>query len=349
MQNIKDYLRQKFPAERRAKQITRIMFGLVFFMLLIFLVLWSYTRLSPRTTPYQVYFVGKTNNLSIEFWRTIDEGLGAAAKEFNVNLTQLNASDEGRVDENLAQFEKAVEAKPDAIILSASDYEVLAEPVAEAVRNGQKIIMLDSDVKRVKSAEPLSLIATNNRVAGQTIAEYIAQDLKEDAKIVIIVQQLGVATADQRRQGVLDILEEKGFTDIVTIDAHGSKEIAKTELLKAIEQSQIDVVIAVNEYTTEAAALALKEAGQDGLIPLAGIDSSRLLVPFIEDGTIKASVVQQPYNIAYLSVKAAVDALDGRSIPAQIDVESKLITKEDLYLPENQKLLFPFQNTKASD
>ncbi len=335
---------QSSTPEKRAKQITGFMFGTLIFTLFIFLGLLIYSRSSPGTAPHQIYYVGKTSNMSIEFWRTIDEGLNDAAKEFNVNLTKLNASDEGRVDENLALFQEAVAAKPEAIILSASDYAVLSEPVAAAVRSGQKIIMLDSDVKRIEGAEPLSLIATNNRAAGQALAAHFSNDLDRDAKIVIIVQQDGVATADQRRQGILDVLQEKSFTDITTIDARGSKEIARTELLNLLEKSEVEMVVAVNEYTTEAAALALKEVDQDGRIPLVGIDFSRLLVPFIEDGTIKATVVQQPYNIAYLSVKAAIDSLEGKNIPAQIDVESKLITKELLFLPENQKLLFPFQN-----
>ncbi len=345
MKLFKDSENRTASPDRRAQQITRFMLIVLLLVVLVALVRWGLSRSAAQSEAHNVYFVGKTQDMSIEFWRTLDEGLNDAAKEFNVNVTFLKATDESHIDENRIFFEEAVAAKPELIILSASDAVALADSVATAVKNGQKVIMLDSDVERTEGAEPLSLIATNNRVAGQNIAAFLVEDLQPDAHIVIIVQQVGMATADQRRQGALDVLEEKGFSHITTIDAHSSKETAKTALLDLLAETKVDAVIAVNEYTTEAAAFALKEASMDGKIPLVGIDSSRALVPFIEDGTIKASVVQQPYNIGYLSLKAAVEVLDGKQISSQIDVDSKLITKDVLYLPENQKLLFPFQIT----
>jgi ribose transport system substrate-binding protein len=46
--------------------------------------------------------------------------------------------------------------------------------------------------------------------------------------------------------------------------------------------------------------------------------------------------------MGYLAVRAALDAAQGRSLPPFIDTGSVLITAENLYQPENQKLLFPF-------
>ena len=53
-------------------------------------------------------------------------------------------------------------------------------------------------------------------------------------------------------------------------------------------------------------------------------------------------VIQKPFNMGYLAVRAARDAAENRSLPPFIDTGSVLITAENLYEPENQKLLFPF-------
>lgn len=332
------------PEKKQARR--RRLWGLAGLLLLVLAAALALLEHSGRSRrPYRIYFVGKTSVSTIEFWRTIDEGLAAAAKEFNVELISLSAPDESHIEENVALFREAVAARPDAVILAATDYERLSEPVAEAVRGGQLVVMLDSAVHTVPGAEPASLIATNNLDAGKKIAEYFVSEQSADRRVLIVSQQLGAAPADQRLAGVLEVLNARGFTRVETLDAAGSKEIAEQVSLAKLRAGAADAVIALNEFTSEAVALALKEAGQDGAVPLYGIDSSRTLVPFIEDGTIRASVIQRPFNIAYLSVKTAVDAIEGRRVPEQIDVESELITKETLYLPENQKLLFPFQLT----
>lgn len=45
--------------------------------------------------------------------------------------------------------------------------------------------------------------------------------------------------------------------------------------------------------------------------------------------------------MGYLGVETAVNAVRGRKIAKSTDSGSELITKENMYTEENQKLLFP--------
>ena len=51
--------------------------------------------------------------------------------------------------------------------------------------------------------------------------------------------------------------------------------------------------------------------------------------------------MQKPFNMGYLGIKYALDAIKGEKIPAVIDTGAVVITKENMYTSENQKLLFP--------
>ena len=53
-------------------------------------------------------------------------------------------------------------------------------------------------------------------------------------------------------------------------------------------------------------------------------------------------VVQNPFNMGYLGVKYALDVLNGDKVPKSVDTGSTVIDRENMYLPENQKLVFPF-------
>lgn len=46
--------------------------------------------------------------------------------------------------------------------------------------------------------------------------------------------------------------------------------------------------------------------------------------------------------MGYLGIKYAMDAINHKNVPKRIKTDSKVITKENMYLPENQKLVFPF-------
>ena len=74
---------------------------------------------------------------------------------------------------------------------------------------------------------------------------------------------------------------------------------------------------------------------------MGSIDSSIEQIQFLESGVFDALVVQKPFNMGYLSVETAVDVTRGRKTETSIDSGSELITKENMYTQENQKLLFP--------
>ena len=53
-------------------------------------------------------------------------------------------------------------------------------------------------------------------------------------------------------------------------------------------------------------------------------------------------MIQKPFNIGYLGVGQAVRLLEGDKVEKNLSVGSRLITKENMYEEENQRLLYPF-------
>ncbi len=61
----------------------------------------------------------------------------------------------------------------------------------------------------------------------------------------------------------------------------------------------------------------------------------------IERGVIRDTVVQKPFNMGYLGVKAARELIDHGRPPRFINTGSVDISLANMFRPENQKLLFP--------
>lgn len=71
----------------------------------------------------------------------------------------------------------------------------------------------------------------------------------------------------------------------------------------------------MNEITTVGAARAIKELGLKEQVKLVGFDSSTNEIKWIEEGVIQAVVIQKPFNMGYLGVKTAYEALQGKRSP----------------------------------
>ena len=74
---------------------------------------------------------------------------------------------------------------------------------------------------------------------------------------------------------------------------------------------------------------------------MAGIDSSVEQIQLLEEGVYEALAIQKPFNMGYLGVETAVKLLEGEQVETYINSGSELVTKENMYTEENQKLLFP--------
>ena len=72
-------------------------------------------------------------------------------------------------------------------------------------------------------------------------------------------------------------------------------------------------------------------------------DSNVVSVGMLETGEVDALIVQNPYAMGYLGVENAYSLISGQSIAdKEIDTSLLIVTKENMYDDESQRLLFSF-------
>ncbi|MBN2983630.1 substrate-binding domain-containing protein [Cohnella algarum] len=279
---------------------------------------------------------------SMEFWQVFESGAEAAAKEFEADIAVIGPGKETDVDAQIAMAEKAAAERPDAIVLAAADYNRLA-PAAETIgKLGIPLIMADS---AVNSDRPKSFIATDNVAAGEKVGRLMAEQLSATGgKVAVMSFVQGSASQIDRERGVRNALEKAPGVEVVgTFYSDGIERKAyetTLELLK--EHPDLKGIVGLNEASSVGPGKALRDAGAAGRVKLVGFDSSVEEVKLLEEGVMQGTIVQRPFNMGYLGVKTAVQAIRGEKVPKTIDTGSVIITKANMYEDENQKLLFPF-------
>lgn len=276
-----------------------------------------------------------------DYWSTIKMGAEVAAKEFNVQLNFLAPDNENDYKEQIKLMEESIDRRPDAIVLAASDYEALGQVTDRTSYYGIPVISMDSEVASTKVK---TFVGTNNYEAGQKAAERLVELIGERGEIGIVNFVKGARNADQREEGFLDYVAR--FPGIRVVDTRycGSDETLAYRLTRDMLQTHpgLDGLVSLSAESSIGAGRAVQELGYGGEITMIAFDNPPEMLELLQEETVQAMVVQNPFNNGYLAVMAAAKAAHGERLDDKIPTDTKLIDLENMLWPENQKLLFPF-------
>lgn len=300
---------------------------------------------APAKPSKSVVAILKSGEPPNAFWSAIIDGLESGAQDFGFSLAVRAPRDETLVDEQIEMVRQAVSEKPAAIVLSAADYRRLVEPVRRAEARGIKVVCVDSFID---SDDADSSVGTDNFEAGQKCGDALLRYLKPGSPVAVMSYVKGSSTAIGRESGLRRALEGKARpleTSYCLSDSGTAYRQAKALLALGLPEPEGDGpvlgIAALNLPTFQGAARALDESGMKDRVALVGVDSSADIAKYMERGVVRDMIVQKPFNMGYLAVKAAHDLLTGKRPKRTINTGSVDISKPTMFEPENEKLLFP--------
>ncbi len=104
---------------------------------------------------------------------------------------------------------------------------------------------------------------------------------------------------------------------------------------------EMNGIFAPNESASVGMLLALQDRELAGKVKFVGFDATPQFIEAMKNGQMQGVVVQNPFAIGELGVKAMVDSLLGRPVEKRIDTGVMIITPENMNSPDAQKLLNP--------
>lgn len=329
---------------RNRKQ--RLLLGGALLVAVLLLGEWYLQSRSNSSEPLRIVLIQKAVD-DTDFWTCIYEGGQMAADELGVELAIMGPKQESDSKLQHEMILEAIEQKPDAIALTPSSFEETI-PYAEQIEAaGITLVLMDSTMEKEMGE---SLIATDNFEAGFKMGSYMSRFVNEDTVIGVVGHVKGTSTATERERGFREGLGEAQdqIAEVVFCDSSSDKAYELTSGLLE-NYPDMNLIVGLNEYSAVGAARAVKDMGRSESCHMAGFDSSIEEIRLLEEGVFDAIVIQKPFNMGYLGIETAVQAARGKEVEPYVDSGSELITKENMYTEENQKLLFPFfgKNTKG--
>ena len=291
-------------------------------------------------------YIPKVEDSTNDFWKALILGTKMAAKEYNADIEIKAPTEENDIERQNELLKEAISEEPDAILFSPSSFTESNDLLKEAKEKGIRISFIDSYTE--EKVQDLT-VATDNLEAGEKLGKFAATLLGPDDQIAIVAHVKGVSTAVEREEGFRKGLGDlaKNIVEVVYCDSQYEKSRKLTQELME-KYPNLKMVAGMNEYSSVGAARAVKAAGAKDRIQVVGVDSSQEAVQLMENGVFKGLVVQKAFKMGYIGVKETILMLRGKSYEKDINSGCELVTSDNMYDSEIEKLLFPFNTLKLS-
>ncbi len=300
----------------------------------------SYGTESGETNKHYVAVIVKSTRSA--FWKSVFAGANAAGTEYNLTLTVEGPDNEEDYQTQNEMIARAVENGADVIVFSAVDYQANAAAIDAAAEQGVKIVVIDSDVDSVQVS---SRISTDNYEAGRMAGRTVLACEQEELNVGIVNFDKNSANGQQREAGFREILEGDERVRIVdAINVLSTTEDSQERTFEMLrEHPEINVIATFNEWTSLGVGYAIQEMGLAEETMVVAFDSNVVSVGMLETGEVDALIVQNPYAMGYLGVECAYNLINNLPIEnRQVDTATTVITRENMFDEECQKVLFAF-------
>jgi ribose transport system substrate-binding protein len=273
------------------------------------------------------------------FFAAVQKGAEEEGKALNIEVSVKAPSKANAPGQQMALL-AALEKEPLAALvvspLAADDFK---EPIARFAARGVKIIALDSPLPEGLAN---TFLRYDQKALGEAVARYAASLIKEGDEVAMLRANT-LETISEREKAIIVTLKEvypnvKLYLDVMA-GAQKGDDYDQSVLLLG-RHPNVKVVITPISAGTMGMMKAIKEKNLAGKVQHVGfgVGLPDEVVAAIESGAMQGWIGQEPRMFGVKGIDAAMDLINGKKVPAVIDIEYQIVTKANLHDPKVQAL-----------
>jgi ribose transport system substrate-binding protein len=316
---------------------------------------------------YKIEMVSK--GFQHDFWKQVNLGSQAAGKDLGADVNFVGPASESNISEQVEQLANAVNKQPDAICFAALDPQASLDIIDQAAGAKIPVITFDSDIGDDPTGAVRAFVATDNMKAGAGAADEMYKVLKakltnpaETMHIAVLAQDTTSQSVGDRTKGFIDRMVELCGAATTSVEGHVKYE-------KIVANAKVVIDVGIPAETVDAQAITVAQTlfnkpnllgifgsnefaakaivntdesfgilGPDKVIGI-GFDAGALQKTAVRDRILFGGISQNPFQIGYLSVKTAIEAIKGEKV-ADIAVPFYFYTADNMDQPEIASCLY---------
>jgi simple sugar transport system substrate-binding protein len=236
---------------------------------------------------------------SDSWWNTVKNGIELAGEQMGVTVEYRNPPT-GDLADMARIIEQATASKPNGIITTLADFDVLSGPIRNAVDQGINVIIMNSGTpEQTREVGALMFVGQPEYDAGFAAGLRAKGDgIKSFLCVNHVISNAVVA---ERCRGFADGLGIELGNSMLD-SGQDPAEIKNRVLAYLSANPKTEAILTLGPTSADPTMLALEENGLAGDIYFGTFDLGDNIVKGIKSGVIQWGIDQQPFLQAYLPV-----------------------------------------------
>lgn len=266
------------------------------------------------------------STLNNPFFVDLRDGAESEAQKLGLELNVVDAQNDSATQAN--QLATAATDGTTGVIINAVDSDAAAAGLAPVVSAELPIVAVDRTVGDTKVA---SFVASDNVAGGEQAAKALAEELGGKGKIIVLEGVPGASSTNERGEGF-----DKGLAQFPEIEVVSSQP-ADYDRAKALDVAtnllqgnpEVVGVLAMNDEMALGAIQALgSKAGSE--VKVVGFDGTDDGFAAVADGTLLATIAQNPAELGRQSVQILSQVLAGEEVEAEVAVAVDTVNEANI-------------------
>jgi ribose transport system substrate-binding protein len=238
-------------------------------------------------------------NILAAYWVAGKQGDARASKELGI-AAHFEGPSQGQLAKQVSMFNTLASTGATGYFTSVIDPVSEGSIINKAVAKGIGVVAIDSPVPPA-NAKTFTFIGTPNVTAGFAAGQAMKKALPNGGDVAILVGSLTATNVIQRTAGFKQALKGSNIKIIATDNDNGVAATAATNASTVIAANpSLKGIYAEYSYEGPAAAVAVKNKGDIGKISVVADDNEPGTITGLQNGSIVASILQQPFMQGYL-------------------------------------------------
>jgi len=281
------------------------------------------------------------------------DGAERKAEELNIDLQLFDASN--RVDTQIQQFDTAVAAGVDAIILSSVDPAAMVPSVERAVDAGITVVDYDRPLYDTDKLQALLMLDTPNMgvLASNAIVDHLTEKYGEPkGKVIRVFGDLADTWVTYITEGWDPVMAEYPDIEVLTaMSGVWEVETAATNVAQLMATNpDVDAIFVDSDWLATGIVANLQAsdtygpAGEDNHIFFVGVNGSPEALDYIREGWMDVTISTPVPDLTGAAVDIAAMLVRGEALPDEYVQEGAAWSPAKIYpKPEYGVPPFPLE------